>query len=118
MKNATVLFLFAALILGGMNSCKGGKQKTINGFDVTFIEDQKGDLAKEGDYVYLYTDGYADQFGGSHGKKLKYKQLEEMLMTNTHLDMNAQSEILNSKFENWKGNLEQVDDVTIIGIRI
>jgi FKBP-type peptidyl-prolyl cis-trans isomerase FkpA len=55
MKNATVLILFAVLFLAGLNSCKngGGKQKTLNGFEVTFLDDQKGDLAKEGDYVYF-----------------------------------------------------------------
>lgn len=55
MKNANVLFLFSILILVGMNSCKyfGGKQKTINGFEVEFVVDEKGELAKEGDYVYF-----------------------------------------------------------------
>lgn len=55
MKNATVLFLFAILFIVGMNSCKSGgsKQKTINGFEVQLIDDQKGELVKEGDYVYF-----------------------------------------------------------------
>ncbi len=55
MKNAIILFLFAILCFAGMNSCNsgGGKQKTINGFDVQFLDDQKGDLVKEGDYVYF-----------------------------------------------------------------
>ncbi len=67
---------------------------------------------------YLFTDGYADQFGGDKGKKFKYKQLEELLFQNEHLPFNQQSEILNQRFENWKGNLEQVDDVCVIGIKI
>jgi len=67
---------------------------------------------------YLYTDGYADQFGGSKGKKFKYKQMEEVIVANHHLPMNEQKSIIEKSFNNWKGNLEQVDDVCIIGIKI
>lgn len=75
------------------------------------------DLEKD-DVLYLYTDGYADQFGGEKGKKFKYKQLNESLRTVSKEDMNKQKDILNQQFLDWKGNLEQVDDVCIIGIRI
>ncbi|MBI3518398.1 MAG: tetratricopeptide repeat protein [Bacteroidetes bacterium] len=68
--------------------------------------------------IYLYTDGYADQFGGAKGKKFKYKQLEELLLSVSALPMQEQMAILNQTFENWRGNLEQVDDVLIIGIKI
>ena len=71
-----------------------------------------------GDIVYAYTDGYADQFGGEKGKKYKYKQLEESLLTNSHKALEIQKEILLGTFNAWKGNLEQVDDVTLIGIKI
>jgi serine phosphatase RsbU (regulator of sigma subunit) len=73
---------------------------------------------KKGDVVYTFTDGYADQFGGPKGKKFKYKQLEDTLLANHHLPMEEQKTVLNTKFENWKGNLEQVDDVLVIGIKI
>lgn len=73
---------------------------------------------QKGDVVYLYTDGFPDQFGGPKGKKFKYKQLEEMLAANAHLPMNEQMEILNQQFAGWKGKLEQVDDVTVIGYKI
>ena len=66
----------------------------------------------------MFTDGYADQFGGAKGKKFKYKQLEEKLLANCDEELDVQKESLNTAFENWKGGLEQVDDVTIIGIRI
>ncbi|MBI2271534.1 MAG: tetratricopeptide repeat protein [Bacteroidetes bacterium] len=70
-----------------------------------------------GDRLYIFTDGYADQFGGPHGKKFKYKQLQQLLMDSSKRSCGQQKEILNSTFDNWKGKLEQVDDVLIIGIR-
>jgi serine phosphatase RsbU (regulator of sigma subunit) len=71
-----------------------------------------------GDNIFLFTDGYADQFGGPKGKKFKYKQLNELLLANVNRSSNQQKEILRSEFLNWKGNLEQVDDVCIIGIKL
>ncbi|MCZ2249884.1 MAG: SpoIIE family protein phosphatase, partial [Bacteroidia bacterium] len=75
------------------------------------------DLQK-GDVVYALTDGFADQFGGERGKKFKYNQLQELLLSIAHEPMSAQNQKLNDVFENWKGNLEQVDDVTVVGIRV
>ena len=71
-----------------------------------------------GDMVYTLTDGFPDQFGGPKGKKFKYKQLEELLISIAHESMEIQKQKLNAIFENWKGNLEQVDDVCVIGVRI
>lgn len=68
--------------------------------------------------LYLYTDGYADQFGGPAGKKYKYKQLNHLLLDIHHLSLTEQNDRLEKEFEKWKGNLEQVDDVLIIGIKI
>jgi serine phosphatase RsbU (regulator of sigma subunit) len=87
---------------------------------------------KHGDCVYLFTDGFADQFGGRHsasggwlsdaahgqGKKFKYKQMKEIITTISNKSMRDQKNILNEALENWKGNLEQVDDILIIGIRV
>ena len=67
---------------------------------------------------YLFTDGYADQFGGLKGKKFKYKQLEEKLLAGCQNSMSEQKELLDKTFDEWRGNLEQVDDVCIIGIRM
>ena len=72
---------------------------------------------KNGGTLYLYTDGFADQFGGPKGKKFKYKQLNELLAQNAEKTLPEQTELLSSSFNNWKGNLEQVDDVCVIGIR-
>lgn len=74
--------------------------------------------AKTGDVLYLYTDGYADQFGGPKGKKFKYKPLNELLTTVSSLPFHEQEKRLKENFDNWKGNLEQVDDVCIIGMKI
>ncbi|MBA3663440.1 MAG: tetratricopeptide repeat protein [Bacteroidetes bacterium] len=71
-----------------------------------------------GDIVFLFTDGYADQFGGPKGKKFKYKQLEELLIKNAGHPLISQKENLSQAFDDWKGELEQVDDVCIIGILI
>ena len=75
------------------------------------------DLQK-GDMVYTLTDGLADQFGGPKGKKFKYKQLEEILLSISTLPTAEQNKILRNRFDEWRGNLEQIDDVCIIGIRI
>jgi serine phosphatase RsbU (regulator of sigma subunit)/PAS domain-containing protein len=89
------------------------------------------DLEK-GDIIYLFTDGYADQFGGpkarltetgkavsfGQGKKFKYKQLQEKLLEVSPLSMDEQKAALQKIYEDWKGDLEQVDDVCVIGIRI
>ena len=71
-----------------------------------------------GDMIYLYTDGYPDQFGGPKGKKIKYKALNELLLTNSTSSIDQQYGVLKSTFYAWKGDLEQVDDVCIIGVRI
>ncbi len=74
--------------------------------------------AKPNDIFYLYTDGYADQFGGPKGKKFKYKQLNELLLSLHAQPLSKQQTELKKTFEEWKGNLEQIDDVCAIGIRV
>jgi tetratricopeptide (TPR) repeat protein len=71
-----------------------------------------------GTVFYLLTDGYADQFGGPGGKKYMYKRLEQELIAIGDKAPEEQKEILSRSFEDWKGKLEQIDDVTIIGLRI
>jgi serine phosphatase RsbU (regulator of sigma subunit) len=73
---------------------------------------------EKGDRLYLFTDGYADQFGGPKGKKFKYRQLEEVLLSTIHLTLNDQKQALENAFDSWKANHEQVDDVCIIGISV
>ncbi len=71
---------------------------------------------QKGDMIYLLTDGYQDQFGGEKGKKLKAMQLKEILMAVCHKPMEEQGTIINDYFEEWRGSIEQIDDVCIIGI--
>lgn len=73
---------------------------------------------KEDTTFYLFTDGFADQFGGPNGKKFKYKQFSELLLNTSQTALSEQEEKINSAFNKWKGELEQVDDVCIIGIKI
>lgn len=73
---------------------------------------------KKGDILFLFTDGYADQFGGEKGKKFKYTPLKELLLHNATLPMSEQERLLESTFENWKQGVEQVDDVCIVGVRL
>ncbi len=70
------------------------------------------------DVLYLFTDGFADQFGGKRGKKFMYKPFKKTLLKISQLPMNEQRKELNTIFEDWKGDLEQVDDICIIGIRV
>lgn len=72
----------------------------------------------ENDMVYTLTDGYADQFGGPAGKKFKYKQLESLLCNIYREEMDSQEKILRQVMQDWQGQLEQVDDICIIGFRV
>jgi len=73
---------------------------------------------EKGDAIYLFTDGYADQFGGEKGKKFKYSKFKELLIENHEKTAREQKNILDNHFEKWKGDLEQVDDILVIGIKV
>lgn len=73
---------------------------------------------KEGDCIYTFTDGYADQFGGPKGKKFRYKQLEELLKSNSHRSFEEQKSLLDETIGDWRGSLEQVDDILVIGVKL
>lgn len=71
----------------------------------------------EGDTIYMFTDGFADQFGGPKGKKFMYKPFKELLLHNAQLSMQKQHDLLASTLENWMGNISQVDDICVMGLR-
>jgi serine phosphatase RsbU (regulator of sigma subunit)/tetratricopeptide (TPR) repeat protein len=78
---------------------------------------------KKDDMIYLFSDGYADQFGGdaekkSKGKKFKYSSLKKLLLSVRKEDPNDQCNVLEKEFNDWKGDFEQIDDVCIIGVRV
>lgn len=75
------------------------------------------DLQK-GDVIYTLTDGFPDQFGGPKGKKFMSKNLRKLLAAHVHLPMAEQKQLLETTFTNWKKDVEQVDDITVIGIKI
>ena len=84
----------------------------MKGFKTIEIQLEKGDI------IYLFSDGYADQFGGPKGKKFKYKPFKQLLLDSCTKPMEEQSKILNTSIENWKGDLEQIDDIILIGIKL
>ncbi|MDF1673747.1 MAG: tetratricopeptide repeat protein [Vicingaceae bacterium] len=72
---------------------------------------------KKNDCIYLFSDGYADQFGGPKGKKFKYSQFKELLLEMNNLEMKDQGDNLDKTITQWQGDLEQIDDVCVIGIK-
>jgi ligand-binding sensor domain-containing protein/serine phosphatase RsbU (regulator of sigma subunit) len=72
-------------------------------------------VLEKGDQIYVYSDGYADQFGGPDGKKFKTSALKDLLIKCSRLDTEEQHKLLDSTFEAWKGSQEQIDDVLVIG---
>jgi serine phosphatase RsbU (regulator of sigma subunit) len=73
---------------------------------------------KTGDAIYMFTDGYCDQFGGQKGKKFKEANLRKLLLSVHHLPMNLQKDKLIESILDWMGKLEQIDDICLIGVRV
>lgn len=73
---------------------------------------------KKGDTIYIFSDGYVDQFGGEKGKKFKTKAFRELLLSIQDQSMDNQKNTIDKVFEDWRGDLEQIDDVCVIGVRV
>jgi len=71
-----------------------------------------------GSMIYIFTDGYADQFGGAIGKKFKYNKLRNLLIEIQELPLDKQKQSIKETLVNWKGNYEQVDDICVLGFKI
>ncbi|MBP7810238.1 MAG: SpoIIE family protein phosphatase [Bacteroidia bacterium] len=96
----------------GNKSSVGGAQTSV---DRTFTTHTL-DLKKQ-DTIYLYSDGYADQFGGEKGKKYMVKRFNDLLCAIHVYSLSEQQNELEKAFEDWRGNHEQIDDVLVVGIR-
>jgi serine phosphatase RsbU (regulator of sigma subunit) len=96
---------------------KGDKQPIGKYAEIKEFSTHKLNLNK-GDLIFLFTDGFADQFGGPKGKKFKYKTFKNLLLKNKDLSVREQLAIYDESFEDWKGDLEQLDDVCVIGVRV
>jgi serine phosphatase RsbU (regulator of sigma subunit) len=118
------------LFAGANNSIyivSNGNLKQIKGdkFPVgAFIEEKIQNFTlqrftvEKGDSIFLFSDGFADQFGGPKGKKYKYLPFQQKLTSITDVTIPQQSHMMRKEFMDWKGNHEQVDDVLLIGIKI
>ncbi len=73
---------------------------------------------QKGDLVYLYSDGYSDQFGGPNGKKMMTTGVKGVLKNIVHLPMNEQGDFIANQFQQWKGRMEQIDDVIFMGVKL
>ncbi|MCB0402290.1 MAG: DUF4154 domain-containing protein [Flavobacteriales bacterium] len=85
--------------------------------DMKPFTNQEVDL-KSGDVIYTFTDGFPDQFGGPKGKKFMYKAFRNLLLEIHQKPMEEQHEILINTFNEWRGDVEQVDDICVIGVKI
>jgi len=101
---------------GALTETKADKQPIGYSDNVTPFTNHTVEL-KEGDSIYLFTDGYADQFGGPKGKKFKYSNFKKLLVETDLENATNQHDKLDKTIETWKGELEQLDDICIIGIR-
>jgi serine phosphatase RsbU (regulator of sigma subunit) len=123
MKNSKLVYAGANRPLwifknGEMAMIKPAKS-AIGGYQSLHREDfsQHEIPLSKGDTIYLFTDGFADQFGGNEGKKLLSKRFREMLKEIQPLPMSEQEKYLLKAFNDWKGDFGQVDDVLVIGVR-
>lgn len=98
---------------------KGDKHSIGGSYSDNSRDFTKHDLTiSKGDSIYLSTDGYADQFGGEQGKKMMTKNMKDLIISIQAKSIKEQKEILEHKFNSWKTNREQVDDVLVFGFRI
>lgn len=96
---------------------KADKQP-IGKFDVQVPYTTHEVVLQPGDSIYIFSDGYVDQFGGEKGKKFKSANFKKLLLSIQNEPMDKQKNIIDEMFESWKGNVEQIDDVCVIGVRV
>ena len=96
---------------------KGDKQPIGVHWEETDFTNQLIRL-KKGDTLYVFSDGFVDQFGGSLRKKFKTQKFKDLLLEIQSETMEKQKNLLENTFEKWRGNIEQIDDVCVIGVRV
>jgi serine phosphatase RsbU (regulator of sigma subunit) len=99
-------------------SIEGNKLEFAGANNPLWIFNKNGMQEIKADKQPIFTDGYADQIGGEKEKKFKYKQLQEVITNNYEKSMKEQQTVFSNIINHWKGSLEQVDDILLIGIRI
>jgi ligand-binding sensor domain-containing protein/serine phosphatase RsbU (regulator of sigma subunit) len=95
------------------NRCSVGGESVME----KYFDDQEYYLAKD-DTIYMFSDGFPDQFGGPYGKKLKIARLKNLIEEVNKLPMAEQKEIISNFFFDWKGDYDQVDDILLMGIKV
>jgi serine phosphatase RsbU (regulator of sigma subunit) len=99
-----------------MNLYKPNKRPPADITDKNILYDKQAVRIEKGDLLYLFTDGYADQFNGENQKKFSMKRFKDLLLEVSKLLPDQQYDHLNEVFEKWKGQNEQIDDVLVLGI--
>jgi len=89
-----------------------GYNETSAQFKTTFIQ------LEEGDTIYLFSDGFKDQFGGESGKKLQYRKFVEKIIEISNMELSVQKTMLHDFFNTWKRSISQTDDVLVLGVRV
>ncbi len=107
------------LIMDGEQYYIRGNKNSVGGenLEEKYFDDQEYYL-KENDIVYIFSDGYPDQFGGPDGKKLKIVRLRRLIDDIKHLEMEEQYQKLTEFFDEWRGKLEQIDDVLLMAFKV
>jgi serine phosphatase RsbU (regulator of sigma subunit) len=103
---------------GQLLECKGDKMPIGKSHDDDLPFTYNEIKLQKGDMIYTFTDGFYDQFGGPKGKKLKARMFKEILLELSGLPVAEQKIQLDARFTDWKGDLEQVDDVLLIGVKV
>ena len=103
---------------GEFKEIEGDKSSISGTSDTSYPYTSNKLKLKKGDCIYLFSDGYADQFGGPKGKKFMTGKLKELLVNNNMLSMEEQRTKILSAHEEWKGDFKQVDDILVMGIRL
>ncbi|MGD0582433.1 MAG: two-component regulator propeller domain-containing protein [Bacteroidales bacterium] len=107
------------IVMGGESYYIKGNRCSVGGESVIekYFDDQEYYLS-EGDTIYMFSDGFPDQFGGADGKKMKIARMKKLIEQASALPMSEQKQIISDFFFEWKGDYEQVDDILLMGIRL